>query len=45
MKKKNLKIFLIILIIIIIAWSLWGFFSSRVEQAQYTVIEKKASAE
>jgi len=33
-------IFLIIVIAIIILWSLWGYFSSHVEQAEYRVIKK-----
>lgn len=32
---------ILILIGVVIAWSLWGYFSSRVEQAAYTVLEKK----
>lgn len=31
---------LIALIVIIALWSLWGFFSSRVEQTDYTVVKK-----
>ncbi len=34
-----------IIIGIIIAWTLWGFFSSRVEQAQYSVIQSTKSYE
>jgi len=26
---------------VVVVWSLWGYFSSRVEQAAYTVLEKK----
>ncbi len=32
---------IIIFVIIIVLWSLWGFFGSRVEQTDYTVLEKK----
>lgn len=32
---------ILLLIGVVIAWSLWGYFSSRVEQAAYTVLEKK----
>jgi hypothetical protein len=28
----------LILVVLIVLWSLWGYFSSRVEQAQYTVL-------
>jgi len=31
---------LIILIIVIVLWSAWGYFSSRVERAEYKVIKK-----
>jgi hypothetical protein len=31
---------LIAIIVIIVLWSVWGFFASRVEQAEYTVISK-----
>jgi hypothetical protein len=31
---------IITLIVIIVLWSLWGYFSSRVEQAEYKVIKK-----
>jgi hypothetical protein len=33
-------IFLIFIIAIIVLWSAWGYFSSRVEQAEYRVIKK-----
>ena len=33
-------IFLLIIIAIIILWSAWGYFSSRVEQAEYRVVKK-----
>lgn len=32
---------IITIIVIIILWSLWGYFSSRVEQLEYSVIEKR----
>lgn len=35
-----MKIFLIVVVIVCILWNIWGLFSSRVEQADYTVIEK-----
>lgn len=31
---------ILIIIIVFVLWSLWGYFSSRVEQVEYTVIEK-----
>ncbi len=34
-----MKIFIIVLALLIV-WSLWGYFSSNVEQAQYTVTRK-----
>jgi len=40
MSKKMINI-LIFFIVVIGLWSVWGFFGSRVEQAEYTVIEKK----
>ena len=36
---------IITIVIILIIWSLWGFFSSRVEQAEYVVVEKNARDE
>jgi isocitrate dehydrogenase kinase/phosphatase len=39
-----MKTFLIILVIFIL-WSIWGYFGSRVEQPDYTVIEKKKDYE
>jgi len=36
---------LISVIVIFIIWSLWGYFSSRVEQAEYSVIEKNKEYE
>lgn len=38
-------IFLIIVIVVIIGWSLWGYFSSHVEQAEYRVIKKMSGYE
>jgi len=35
-----MKIILITTLSVILLWSLWGYFSSRVAQAQYTVIAK-----
>lgn len=32
---------IIIIVVICVIWSLWGYFSSRVEQTQYSVLEKK----
>lgn len=32
---------LVALVVIIILWSAWGYFGSRVEQAEYTVLEQK----
>lgn len=37
---KNMINILIAFIVIIILWSVWGFFGSRVEQADYTVVKK-----
>lgn len=39
MSKTMLNTF-IALVLIIILWSIWGYFGSRVEQAEYTVVEK-----
>ncbi len=39
-----MKILLIILIILIL-WSIWGYFGSRVEQAEFSVLEKKKDYE
>ena len=36
---------LIIIFVFIALWSLWGFFSSRVEQADYIVVEKRGDYE
>ena len=38
-------IFLTVIIAIIVLWSAWGYFSSRVEQAEYRVIKKMAGYE
>ncbi len=35
-----MKIFFIALVAIMVVWTLWGYFSSRVEQARYTVVKK-----
>lgn len=37
---KNMINILISLVVIIALWSVWGFFGSRVEQADYTVVKK-----
>lgn len=37
---KNMINILITLIVIVTLWSVWGFFGSRVEQAEYTVVRK-----
>ncbi|MCE9643741.1 heme-binding protein [Candidatus Parcubacteria bacterium] len=34
-----MKIFLVVLVVVIL-WSVWGYFSSNVEQAQYSVVKK-----
>ncbi len=39
-----MKTILIILVIMVI-WSIWGYFGSKVEQSDYTVIEKKKDYE
>ena len=36
---------LIIILVVLILWTFWGYFSSRVEQAQYSVVEKKKKYE
>jgi hypothetical protein len=35
-----MKIFLITIVILLVLWSLYGYFSSRVERAEYSVIKK-----
>lgn len=35
-----MKILLLVAIVVLILWSAWGYFSSNVEQAQYTVLEQ-----
>jgi hypothetical protein len=35
----------IVLVVIIALWSVWGFFGSNVEQADYTVVKKKKGYE
>jgi effector-binding domain-containing protein len=37
---KNMINILITLIVVVTLWSVWGFFGSRVEQAEYTVVRK-----
>ena len=36
---------IIIILIILILWSIWGYFGSRVEQAEFSVLEKKKDYE
>jgi hypothetical protein len=36
---------ILILFLFLVIWSFWGFFSSRVEQADYKVVEKKPNYE
>jgi hypothetical protein len=31
---------LIVLVVVVLLWSIWGFFGSNVEQAEYTVVKK-----
>ena len=38
-------LFLLIIIAIIVLWSVWGYFSSHVEQAEYRVIKKMSGYE
>lgn len=40
-----MKTIIIVLVIIFVLWSIYGFFASRVEQAQYSVLEKKEGYE
>ncbi len=35
-----MKVFLLLTVLIIILWSVWGYFSSDVEQARYSVLKK-----
>lgn len=37
---QYMKTLLIVILCLFIGWSLWGYFFSRVEQAEYTVIKK-----
>jgi effector-binding domain-containing protein len=37
---KKMIYSIIVLLVILILWSVWGFFSSRVEQAEYQVLQK-----
>ena len=39
-KYNTMPNILIVFVVVIMLWSAWGFFSSRVEQAEYTVVEK-----
>ncbi|MCX6754769.1 MAG: heme-binding protein [Candidatus Nomurabacteria bacterium] len=36
---------ILIILVVLILWSIWGYFGSRVEQSDYTVIEKKKDYE
>ena len=36
----KLLLVLVTVVIILVLWSLWGYFSSRVEQTEYTVVKK-----
>jgi len=38
--RKNMINVLIALVVVIALWSVWGFFGSRVEQVEYTVVKK-----
>ncbi len=40
-----MKILIIVVIGVLVLWSLWGIFSSRVEQAAFTVVSKKRDYE
>ena len=40
-----MKITIIVLVVILILWSLYGYFGSRVEQAEYTVLKKEKGYE
>jgi hypothetical protein len=42
---RNMVYTIIFILIIIVLWSLWGFFGSRVERANYTVVKKMADYE
>lgn len=35
-----MKILLIVLIIVVVLWSAWGYLSSNVEQAEYSIVKK-----
>ncbi|MEN9649758.1 MAG: hypothetical protein RL094_725 [Candidatus Parcubacteria bacterium] len=45
MQQKTIMNTIYVVIGIIILWSLWGYFSSRVENTKYSVIESKSSYE
>ncbi len=32
---------IIVLVVVLVLWTLWGFFASRVEQAEYSVVESR----
>ena len=38
--RKPMTYILITLVVVIVLWSVWGFFGSRVEQADYTVVKR-----
>ena len=40
-----LIIVLIVLVLVLVLWSLWGYFSSRVERASYSILEKRKGYE
>jgi len=40
-----METFVIILVVACVLWSLWGYFSSRVEQAEYAVLKKTRAYE
>ncbi len=43
--KKNMIYIILTFVSILVLWSLWGFFGSRVEQADYTVVKKMSNYE
>ena len=40
-----MKLPLIVVLLVFVAWSLWGYFSSRVEQTEYIVLKKTGGYE
>lgn len=40
-----MKITFIIILIVLILWSIYGYFGSRVEQAEYSVVQKEKGYE